>query len=172
MYEHQCLPVVSSTLIDGLVRRYALTTTFELSILLYYGSAIVFLFLMIIFAAFWFAEYDVYCIKISQYQNRKWRTTSFSCFRFSAIHFCIHTHTCNIYIIFKNGFLICVGLTRKNVLPNRAENRLIKAHANGHNKSQHCWAQQCWELLALVAWYMQTNTTPANIMGVRSLLWL
>ena len=23
-------------------------------------------------------------------------------------------------------------------------------HANGRNKSQHCWAQQCWELLALV----------------------
>ena len=21
-------------------------------------------------------------------------------------------------------------------------------HANGHNKSQHCWAQQCWVLLA------------------------
>ena len=26
----------------------------------------------------------------------------------------------------------------------------LKAHANGRNKSQHCWAQQCWELLALV----------------------
>ena len=23
----------------------------------------------------------------------------------------------------------------------------VKAHANGRNKSQHCWAQQCWVLL-------------------------
>ena len=47
----------------------------------------------------------------------------------------------------------------------------LKAHANGRNKSQHCWAQQCLELLALVAWCMQTNTTPANIVGLRSLFW-
>ena len=25
---------------------------------------------------------------------------------------------------------------------------LLWFHANGHNKSQHCWAQQCWVLLA------------------------
>ena len=43
----------------------------------------------------------------------------------------------------------------------------LKAHSNGRNKSQHCWVQQCWDLLALVAWCMQTNTTPANIVGVK-----
>ena len=43
---------------------------------------------------------------------------------------------------------------------------IVKTHANGRNKSQHCWAQQCWELLALVAWCMQTNTTTANIVGL------
>ena len=43
----------------------------------------------------------------------------------------------------------------------------VKAHANGHNKLKHCLAQQCWELLALVAWCMQTNTKPANIVGVK-----
>ena len=43
---------------------------------------------------------------------------------------------------------------------------IVKAHANGRNKSQHCWAQQCWEFLALVAWRMQTNTTTANIVGL------
>ena len=48
----------------------------------------------------------------------------------------------------------------------------FKARANGRNKSQHCWAQQCWELLALVAWCMQTNaTTATNIVDVRSLFW-
>ena len=26
----------------------------------------------------------------------------------------------------------------------------LKTHSNGRNKSQHCWAQHCWELLALV----------------------
>ena len=25
---------------------------------------------------------------------------------------------------------------------------LLRFHANGRNKSQHCWAQQCWVLLA------------------------
>ena len=30
----------------------------------------------------------------------------------------------------------------------------FKAHANGRNKSQHCCAKQCWELLALVTWCM------------------
>ena len=29
----------------------------------------------------------------------------------------------------------------------------------------------CWHLLALVAWCMQTNTTPANIVDARSLFW-
>ena len=32
-------------------------------------------------------------------------------------------------------------------------------------------AQQCWELLALVAWCMQTSATTANIVGVSSLFW-
>ena len=38
----------------------------------------------------------------------------------------------------------------------------LKAHANDKVGS-------CWELLALVAWCMQTNATTANIVGVRSL---
>ena len=43
----------------------------------------------------------------------------------------------------------------------------VQAHANRRNKSQHFWAQQCWELLALVAWCMQTNAT-ANIVGIKA----
>ena len=49
--------------------------------------------------------------------------------------------------------------------------RAFKTHANGRNKSQHCWAQHCSELLALVctSCVVQTNAITANIVGVWSL---
>ena len=40
----------------------------------------------------------------------------------------------------------------------------LQDHANGDNKS-NILSQQCWELLALLAWCLQTNATTANIVG-------
>ena len=44
---------------------------------------------------------------------------------------------------------------------------LLWFHANGRNKSQYCWAQQCWVLLANNAWALSRTCTffLANISG-------
>ena len=46
---------------------------------------------------------------------------------------------------------------------------LLWFHANGRNKSQHCWAQQCWVLLASnvgsVCMSLKAHANGPNIVG-------
>ena len=51
------------------------------------------------------------------------------------------------------------------------ERAVIKAHAKGTQQVTTLLGPTMMGVLALVAGHMQMNTTPANIVGVRSLFW-